>query len=76
MRVSPLSMLDIPVTLHRLLGTPGNLELRKKKGVAKLAFNDVGLAGLMETLTWALHAMRPAMTLFAPTTSREVSEWT
>jgi len=33
--------------LHGLLGTPGNLELRKRKGVAKLAFNDVGLAGLM-----------------------------
>ena len=31
----------------RLLGTPSNLELRKRRGMARLAFNDVGLAGLV-----------------------------
>ena len=35
------------ITLHGLLGTPGNLELRKRRGVARLAFNDVSLAGLV-----------------------------
>jgi len=44
---SPLSTFGIPITLHGLLGTPGNLELRKRKGKAKLAFNDIGLTGLM-----------------------------
>jgi len=33
--------------LYGLLEPPGNVELRKRKGVAKLAFDDVGLAGLM-----------------------------
>ena len=47
MCVSPLSMFGLSVTLHGLLDTSGNLELRKRKGVAKSAFNDVGLAGLM-----------------------------
>ena len=42
-----MSTLGIPVMLHGLLGAPGNLELRKRKGVAKLAFNDVDLAGLV-----------------------------
>ena len=40
-------MFDIPITLHKLLETPGNLELRKRTGVAGLSFNDVGLAGLV-----------------------------
>jgi len=40
-------MFSIPVTLHGLFGTPGNLELRKRRGVARLAFNDVGLASLV-----------------------------
>jgi len=44
---SPLSTFDIPVTLYGLLETPGNLELRKRKGVAGLTFHNVGLAGLM-----------------------------
>jgi len=38
---------NIPVTLHGLLGTPGNQELRKRRDVAILAFNDVGLTSLM-----------------------------
>ena len=33
--------------LHELLETPGNLGLRKRRGMARLAFNDVGLAGLV-----------------------------
>ena len=40
-------MFNIPVTLYGLLGTPNNLKLRKRRGVARLAFNDVGLAGLV-----------------------------
>ena len=48
MCVVPLSTFSIPVTLHGLLVTPGNLELRiERRGVARLAFNDVGLAGLV-----------------------------
>ena len=43
----PLSMFSIPVMFHGLLGTPDNLELRKRRGVARLAFNDVGLTGLV-----------------------------
>ena len=36
-------------TLHGLMGTLGNLELRnvESRGVARLAFDDLGLAGLM-----------------------------
>ena len=30
-----------------MLETPSNLELRKRRGVATLAFNNVGLAGLV-----------------------------
>jgi len=37
----------IPVMLHELLGTPGNLELRKIRALERLAFNDVGLTGLV-----------------------------
>jgi len=40
-------MFSIPVTLYELLGTPGNLELRKRKGVARLDFNDIDLVGLV-----------------------------
>jgi len=40
-------MFSIPVILHGLLGTPGNLELRKRRSVERLAFNDVGFAGLV-----------------------------
>ena len=43
--MSPLSTFGIPVTLHRLLGSPDNLELRKRKGMVRLTFNDIGLAG-------------------------------
>ena len=42
-----LSTFNIPVMLHGLLGTLGNLELRKRRDVARLAFNDVGLASLV-----------------------------
>ena len=45
MCASALSMFDIPVTLYGLLGTPGNLELRKSMSVAELTVNNVGLAG-------------------------------
>jgi len=45
--MTPLSTFSIPVMLHGLSGAPSNLELRKKRGVARLAFNDIGLAGLM-----------------------------
>jgi len=31
----------------RVVGDPVNLELRKRRGVARLASNDVGLAGVM-----------------------------
>jgi len=44
---TPLLTFNIPIMLHGLLGTPGNLELRKRRGVARLTFNDAGLAGLM-----------------------------
>jgi len=42
-----LSTLSILVTLHGLLETPGNLELRKGRDMARLAFNDIGLADLV-----------------------------
>jgi len=42
-----LSTFDIPITLHGLLGTPGNLELRKRRDMAILAFNDVDLTSLV-----------------------------
>ena len=42
-----LSMFDIPVIHYGLLGTPGNLELRKRKGIAGLTVNNVGLMGLV-----------------------------
>ena len=38
---------SIPVTLHGLLGILGNLELRKRRDVERLAFNDVGLTSLV-----------------------------
>ena len=60
----------------RVVGNPSNLDLRKRKGVAKLAFNDVGLAGLVEDVDAALRLMRPALMLFAQVIFREVSEGT
>ena len=44
-----LSTFSIPVTLHGLLGTPGNLELRnlERRDTARLAFIIIGLAGLV-----------------------------
>ena len=45
--LSIYAMPSISVTVHGSLGTTGNLELRKRRGVARLAFNNVGLAGLM-----------------------------
>jgi len=47
MCASPLLTFSISITLYGLLGTPGNLELRKGKDVAGLTFNNVGLAGLV-----------------------------
>ena len=47
--MTPLSIFNILIALHRLLETPDNLELRniERRGVARLSFNDVSLAGLM-----------------------------
>ena len=47
--VTPLSIFNILIALHRLLETPDNLELRniERRGVARLSFNDVSLTGLM-----------------------------
>ena len=44
-----LSTFSILVSLHELLGTPGNLELRslERRGTARLAFIIIGLTGLM-----------------------------
>ena len=61
---SPLLTFGILVTLYELLGTPGNLELRKRKGVAKLTFNDISLVGLVGDVD-VLHAMQPEMMPFA-----------
>ena len=43
-----MSTFSIPVIVHGLFGTPSNLELRniERRGVARLSFNDVSLAGL------------------------------
>jgi len=71
---SSLLTFSISVTLCGLLGTLDNLELRKKKGVSRLAFNDVGLAGLVGDVDATLHVMRPAMTLFAQAMFGEVFE--
>ena len=48
----PLSTFSIPVMLHGLLGTPGNLELRslERKGTTRLAFIIIGLAGLVRDI--------------------------
>jgi len=40
-------MFRIPVTPHGLLGTPGNLELRKRTGMSWLTVNNADLAGLV-----------------------------
>jgi len=47
MRASSLSTFSVPVTPYGLLGTPGNLELRKRMGVSGLNVNDASLAGLV-----------------------------
>ena len=47
MRASPLSTFGVLVTPYGLLGTPGNLELRKRTGVAGLTANNVDLAGFV-----------------------------
>ena len=44
MRTSFLSMFSVPVTPYGLLGTPRNLELRKRKGVSEPTVNNVYLA--------------------------------
>jgi len=59
--------------LHGLLRTPGNLELRKRKGVSRLTLNDVSLAGLVGDVE---RAMRSKMALFAQAIFGEVSEET
>jgi len=47
MRASSLSTFSVPVTPYDLLGTPGNLELRKRTGVSGPTVNNVDLAGLV-----------------------------
>ena len=43
----PLSTFGIPVMLDGLLGTPGNLELRKRTGLNGLNISNGNLAGLV-----------------------------
>ena len=40
-------MFSVPVTSYGLLGTPGNLGLRKRTGVSGLNVNNVDLVGLV-----------------------------
>ena len=47
MRTSSLSTFSIPVTPYGLLGTSGNLELRKMTGMNGLNISNTNLAGLM-----------------------------
>ena len=47
---SPLSTVGIPVMLYGLLGTPGNLELRKTVVVVGLTVKNVSLAGLIRDI--------------------------
>jgi len=42
-----LSPIHPPLGDFRLLGTPGNLELRKRTGVARMTINNVGLMDLV-----------------------------
>ena len=42
-----MSTLGVSVTSPGLLEIPGNLELRKRAGVADLTVNNVGVMGLM-----------------------------
>jgi len=44
--VPSLSTLSVPVIPYRLLGTPDDLELRKRKGMNGLNVNHTDLAGL------------------------------
>jgi len=74
--MTPLLTFNILVMLYGLLETSSNLKLRKRRGVARLAFNDVGLAGLMEELTRTTRVTRPEMALFAQAIFGEVSEET
>ena len=46
-RASSLSTFSIPVVPYELLGTPGNLELRKREGMNGLNISNANLAGLM-----------------------------
>ena len=52
--LSLLLTFGIPVMLYGLLETSGNLEVRKRKGVAGLTFNNVGLAGLVRDVDTGL----------------------
>ena len=49
MCATPLSTFSILVKSHGLLGTPSSLELKnvERRSMARLAFNDVGLADLV-----------------------------
>ena len=59
-----------------LLGTPSNLELRKRRGVVRLAFNDIGLTGLVGDVDVDHAATQPKMMLFVQDIIGEVSEET
>ena len=45
--MSSLSSLSVPITPYGLLGTLGNLELRKRMGVSRLYVNNADLVGLL-----------------------------
>ena len=47
MLTSSLSSFSVPVTPYGLMGTPGDLELRKRTGMNKLNISNANLAGLM-----------------------------
>ena len=61
---------------YGLLGTPGNLELRKRTGVSGLTVNNVDSRVSWETLTQALCVKRPTMMFSKQTIFREASEGT
>ena len=67
---------SIPVTLHGLLGTLDNLDLRnlERRGTVRLAFNIVGLAGLVGDVD-AVHTLKwSEIAMFAQDIFGEVSE--
>ena len=74
MRMSSLSTFSIPVTPHGLLGTPGDLELRKRMGMNGLNISNANLAGLMGDVDAGVTCDMLAMTLFLSVVSEGISE--